>query len=73
MALKEIDVYNRPGTNFDKAQILIDKLNEVTSAKVSLYDLNDETSLKKSLDSSTILTNGTSLGMAPNIDSCVIN
>ena len=70
--VKEIDVYNRPGTNFDKAQILIDKLNEVTSAKVSLYDLNDETSLKKSLDSSTILTNGTSLGMAPNIDSCVI-
>ncbi|MEI3322254.1 MAG: shikimate dehydrogenase [Eubacterium sp.] len=70
--VKEIDVYNRPGVNFDKAQILIDKLNEVTSSKISLYDLNDETSLKKSLDSSTILTNGTSLGMAPNNDSCII-
>ena len=31
--VKEIDVYNRPGVNFDKAQILIDKLNEVTSSK----------------------------------------
>jgi len=70
--VKEIDVFNRRGKNFNRAQELIDKLNRQTSCNVSLYDLEDETQLTKSIGESAILTNGTSVGMNPNPDGCLI-
>lgn len=68
----EIDVFNRPGKNFDKAQNIVNQLNEQTNCKVHLYEFGDDNALKHSLESSSILTNGTSLGMAPNVNSCVL-
>ncbi|MBR3772243.1 MAG: shikimate dehydrogenase [Clostridium sp.] len=70
--VKEIDVFNRRGTNFDRAQILIDRLNQETECKVRLYDLEDEKRLEESISQSAILTNGTSVGMNPNPDACPI-
>ncbi len=55
-----------------RAEKLIDTINKNTKCKASLFDIGDTTQLKKSIDNSQILTNGTSLGMAPNIDGCVI-
>ena len=66
--VSEIYVFNRKGPTFTKAQTLIDAINANTSCKVHLYDLEDQTMLKNCLDRSDILTNGTSIGMAPNTE-----
>ena len=71
--VREIDVFNRRGTNFDRAQQLIDRLNQQTTCRISLYDLEDEKQLTKSISESTILTNGTSVGMNPHPDGCLIH
>lgn len=70
--VKEIDVFNRRGANFDRAEVLINQLNAETACKVSLYDLEDEQRLYDSIQESAILTNGTSVGMNPNPDACII-
>lgn len=70
--VKKIDVFNRKGNSFDKFQSFIDKLNKNTNCKVSLYDINDTTTLRQSLKDSCILTNGTSVGMAPNDDKSIL-
>ncbi len=69
----EIDVYSIKDQFFARAQQMVDSINSTTSCKASLYELPDDTSLKKSISESAILTNGTSVGMAPNIDNCIIN
>ncbi|MBQ9699370.1 MAG: shikimate dehydrogenase [Lachnospiraceae bacterium] len=71
--VKVINLFCRQGQNWENTIKLIDTINARTSCKVSLYDIADTTSLKKSIDESYILTNGTSVGMAPNVDSCIIN
>lgn len=68
----EIDIFSRRTKFWNRACELTDTLNRDTSCKVALYDLEDKTELKHSIDSSTILTNGTSVGMAPNTEMCII-
>lgn len=70
--VSEIDVFNRRGVNYNNAQILIDRLNRETKCNVSLYDLADERRLTESIGESAILTNGTSVGMNPKPDGCLI-
>ena len=67
-----INVFSIRDQFFDRAQNIVDKLNKETSCKVSLYDFEDASVLKKSIEESDILTNGTSVGMAPNTDACII-
>lgn len=71
--VKEIDVFNRPGKNFDKAQLLIDQLTKETDCNIVLYSLEDEKRLTESIADSAILTNGTSVGMNPKPDGCLIH
>ena len=68
----EIDVFSIRDQFFERAQKLVDTINKETNCKVSLYDFEDETILKKSIGESAILTNGTSVGMAPNTEACII-
>ena len=68
-----INVFSLKDQFWDRAVKLVDTINEKTSCKASLYDIADKTSLKKSIDESYILTNGTSVGMAPNVDNCFID
>lgn len=71
--VSSIDIYNRPGKNFDRAVALADTLNRETSCQVSVREIADEKALADSVSESAILVNGTSLGMAPNTDTCPIN
>ena len=72
--LSEISVFSRSTSKFnDRAKSIIDKLSQHTSCKVNLYDLEDNARLKQEISESAILTNGTSVGMAPNVDECLIN
>ena len=72
--LSEISVFSRSTSKFnERARSIIEKLSDHTSCKVNLYDLEDEARLRHEISESAILTNGTSVGMAPDTDNSVIN
>lgn len=72
--LSEISVFSRSASKFnERTRTIIEKLKGYTNCKVNLYDLEDEVRLRQEISESAILTNGTSVGMAPNIDHSVIN
>ena len=54
------------------AEMTIEKLHEKTDCKINLYDFSDPEVLKKEIAESAILVNGTSIGMAPKTDRCII-
>lgn len=70
--VSEINIFSRKTKFWDRAGRLADTLNSRTDCKVSLYELADTTSLKASLKDSAILTNGTSVGMAPDMEHSLI-
>ncbi|NDL68460.1 shikimate dehydrogenase [Clostridiales bacterium F-3ap] len=70
--VKEIDVFSIKDQFFDRARQTVDELNRRTDCKVSLYELGDDRLLHKSIGESAILTNGTSVGMKPNTDACIL-
>lgn len=70
--LKEIRVFNIKDEFYPRLQNLLNKINDRTDCKVTLNDLADEEALKKSIETSYILVNGTSVGMSPNEDACLI-
>ena len=71
--VKSINVFSIKDQFFDRAQSLVDNINSTTTCKAALYDLADKSMLNKSIEESYILTNATSVGMAPNTDNCIIN
>lgn len=71
--VKKIHVFNRKSPSFEKARPFIDRINRDTNCEVSLYDIEDETMLRACLKDSQILTNGTSVGMAPNTEATLIH
>ena len=70
--VKKLNIFNRRGASFDRARTLADSLNQQTNCLVSLYDIADTTALTTSLKNSRILTNATSVGMAPNTEQSII-
>lgn len=70
--MKEIHVFNRQSPSFDRLLHISGQLNERTDCKVSVLPLEDTEELRDSIAKSDILTNGTSLGMAPHTDACPI-
>ncbi len=64
--VSELAIFNRRGRSWNRGQELVDRINSMTNCKAALYDLEDLTELKKQVSDSAILTNGTSVGMAPN-------
>ncbi len=70
--LREISVFSLRDQFFGRVEEIVGKLNERTSCKVRLYDFGDDSVLKREIADSHILTNGTSVGMAPNTDACII-
>ncbi len=70
--MKEIRVFNRKSPSFQRMEGIIQKLEPHTQCKVTIQDLYDDAALKRSIESSDILTNATGVGMAPNTDACPI-
>ena len=72
--LSEISIFSRSTSKFnERARTIIEKLKAYTDCKVNLYDLEDEARLRQEISESAILTNGTSVGMAPELDASLIN
>ena len=70
--LTNINIFARKGTSWDVMQAQVDLVNRQTACKVTLNELADEHSLRDSISNSAILVNGSSVGMAPNMDTCLI-
>ena len=71
--VKEISVFLRKTSRFyARAEAIAEALLKETGCKITLCDFNDHDQLKAELTDSTILVNGTSIGMAPNADECPI-
>ena len=70
--VSEISIFNNHSKNFERAQTIINKLRGHTSCKVNLFDYEDEAILRREIGDSSILINGTSVGMAPDIDCSII-
>lgn len=68
----EISVFNQRTPFFERAEQIIRKLNERTSCKIRLYDYEDVSVLRREIGDSAILTNATSVGMAPNLEDCIL-
>ena len=68
--LSEISVFSRSTSKYnERAKNIIENLKKHTTCKINLYALADEFRLKNEINESVILTNGTSVGMAPNTES----
>lgn len=63
--LGELVVFNRVGGNsWDHAQNIVDVINEKTSCRARLCDLNDKDLLKEEMATAQMLANTTNVGMA---------
>lgn len=68
-----LNIFARPTSRFwDRTCQLVKTINETTSCKAYLYDNADDAQLRACLQDSHMLINGTSVGMAPNVDACII-
>lgn len=69
----EISVFLRRGSRFyDRAMVTAAKLRARTDCKITLCDFDNRELLRAELADSQIVTNATSLGMAPHADTCPI-
>lgn len=70
--LSEISVFSIRDAFWERAERIVKQLNEETNCKVTLYDFDDPEILRREIADSAILTNGTSVGMAPKTEGCLI-
>ena len=70
--VKSINVFSLKDRFWGKAEKMVDAVNKNTDCKVTLFELGDDSVLADSIANSRILTNATSVGMAPNTDNCII-
>ena len=61
--LSSLSIFRRKNERWNETLAFVDKLNANTNCKVSLFDINDESTLKNELDNSPVLCNGTNVGM----------
>ena len=71
--VSEISIFSRRSKFYERAEKIIDTLNSYTSCKIHLYDFDDESMLRREIQESAILTNATSVGMAPNTEQSIIS
>lgn len=67
-----LHIVNRRGRSWNNALALADKINQNTNCQADVIDMADAQAVKDAILGSTLLTNATSLGMAPNTDATPI-
>lgn len=67
-----IDIFNRKSPTFNKMEHILTKVRKNTTCNVSIYDIEDKKQLSESISQSHILVNGSSVGMAPHTEQCLI-
>lgn len=69
---RQIDIFNIRDNFFGRLEDMAEKLNKITDCKVVVHDFSDPEELRNAIANSSILVNGTSVGMAPNVDNTII-
>ena len=70
--VSEISIFSRRSPFWERAEKIIEMLIERTNCRIKLFDYSDPNILKREISESAILTNGTSVGMAPNVEQSLI-
>lgn len=70
--MSEISIFSRRSKFYDRAIQIISTLKKHADCKIRLFDFEDESVLRREISESVLLTNGTSVGMAPNEDCSLI-
>lgn len=70
--VKEIKIFNRKDEFFEKATIFAKRVNESTDCIVTVCDIDDQKLFAAEIEKADIFSNGTSVGMKPNEDTCII-
>ena len=63
--VKEMSIFNVKDAFWGNAQETVDKINERTNCKATLYDLADLDALRREIADSYLLANATGMGMKP--------
>lgn len=71
--VSEIDIFSRQNSFVDRTLNIIENIKKYTDCKVNFYNLSDKTRLRQSIKESSILVNGTPVGMYPNTEKSVID
>ena len=61
--VKEISIFNRKDAFWPRAEKKVAEVNEKTNCKVNLFDLADQEALRREINESYLLVNGTNVGM----------
>lgn len=69
---KEISIFSRRSPFYERAEHIIDALAQHTDCKIHLYDFTNPLILKREIAESSLLINGTSVGMAPDTEQTLI-
>lgn len=67
-----IDLYSLRDAFFERAKKMAENVEKETGCQISIYDLEDSSSFQKSIEKSAILVNGTSVGMSPHENDCIL-
>ncbi|MEY8392508.1 shikimate dehydrogenase [Lachnospiraceae bacterium 45-W7] len=70
--VSSIDMFKRKNASWDKTLAFCKRISSETSCNIRLLDFNDCALLAESISESAILTNATSIGMAPDVDASPI-
>jgi len=70
--VSEISVFSIHDSFWNRAEKIVASLNVETNCKITLYDFKYPEILKREIHESAILVNGTSVGMRPNEEACII-
>ncbi len=63
--VKEISIFNRRDEFWERAEQNVKNINETTSCKAVLYDLDDTETLRREIADSYLFANATGVGMKP--------
>lgn len=71
--VREISIFSRKGHFWSRAEQMVAQVNSSTNCHATLFEFGNDDILYNEILSSDILTNATSVGMAPNVEGCLIN
>lgn len=70
--VKKINLFSIKDRFWEKAEKMVDIVNSNTDCDAKLIELGNDDILNEAISNSKILTNATSVGMAPNTDNCIV-
>ncbi|MFR8738111.1 MAG: shikimate dehydrogenase [Eubacterium sp.] len=70
--VKKINIFSIKDRFWEKAEKMVDMVNSNTDCDAKLIELGNDDILNEAISNSKILTNATSVGMAPNTDNCIV-